>query len=66
MSRRRAGRRRAPSKSFAAGKTLPEGGFTPPSGSNKAGSPWDWSHGADPGGIVSGLRELGYTVELAP
>ena len=66
MSRRRAGRRRAPSKSFAAGKTLPVGEFTSLSGSNKAGSPWDWSHGADPGGIVSGLRELGYTVELAP
>ena len=48
---------------LAAGKTLPQAEFI--SAENVKGArELPAARGVDPGGIVGGLRELGYTVEL--
>ena len=68
MSPPEAGRRSAPYKYFAhRAKSCRGTDSLRPAGEEDEGTHGaKGPHGRDPGGIVSGLRELGYTVELVP
>ena len=60
-----AGRRMRRTSDLAEGQILASGRIDFAPRVKSEGHPWDGlSQGTDPGGIVSGLRELGYTVEL--